>query len=193
MVLSSDVLFDRGLDLFGDVVGEVSPEAWDAPSPCEGWSALDVFGHLSTSVQMGISVLNGEQPSWPEFDRPADLVEGDPAEVWRGLTEECRSALAGADLDKEMDTPMGRSTVSQRLAFPAIDLYVHAWDIGQAAGVPVVIPDDAIEFAHHYLDSIPPERMRGEGGAFGPEAEAPADATPTERFIAWTGRTPLEA
>src|SRR4051812_20021096 len=41
MVLSSDVLFDRGLDLFGDVVGEVSPEAWDAPSPCEGWSALD--------------------------------------------------------------------------------------------------------------------------------------------------------
>ena len=190
MVLTSDVLFDRGLDLFGGVVDQVAAGAWDRPSPCAGWTALDVFGHLSTSVQMGLSVLRGEQPTWPEFDRPADLVEGDPAAVWRGLVEQCRAALDGADLDKVMDTPMGPSTISQRLAFPAIDLYVHAWDIGQAAGIPVTIPDDAIEFAHHYIDPLPPERVRGEGGAFGPEAEAPADATPTERFIAWTGRTP---
>jgi trehalose 6-phosphate phosphatase len=144
-------------------------------------------------MRMGLSVLRGEQPSWPQVDRPAELVEGDPAEVWHGLVEQCRAALEGADLDTVMDTPMGPSTVRQRLAFPAIDLYVHAWDIGQAAGLPVTIPDDAIEFAHHYLDSVPTERMRGDGGAFGAEVEAPADATPTERFIAWTGRAPRPA
>jgi uncharacterized protein (TIGR03086 family) len=193
MVTTSDVLFDRGLDVFGDVVGQVPADGWDRPSPCDGWTALDVFGHLSTSVRMGISVLRGEQPSWPQVDRPADLVSGDPVQVWQALAAECRSALDGADLDQEMDTPMGRSTIGQRLAFPAIDLYVHAWDIGQAADIPVTIPDDAIEFAHHYIDRLPPERVRGEGGAFGPEVDVPADATPTERFVAWTGRTPRAA
>lgn len=33
-----------------------------------------------------------------------------------------------------METPIGVRTVADRLAFPAIDLYVHAWDIGEATG-----------------------------------------------------------
>jgi hypothetical protein len=53
-----------------------------------------------------------------------------------------------------------------------------------------VVPEDVIELAHHHIDPFPPERVRGEGGAFGAEVEPPADATPTERFIAWTGRDP---
>jgi len=32
--------------------------------------------------------------------------------------------------------------------------------------------------------------VRGANGAFGPEITPPADATPTEAFVAWTGRAP---
>lgn len=32
--------------------------------------------------------------------------------------------------------------------------------------------------------------MRGDGKAFGPEVDPPADATSTEVFLAWTGREP---
>ena len=53
-----------------------------------------------------------------------------------------------------------------------------------------MIPDDVIEFAHDFLDPIPTEMMRSTGGAFGPEVAAPAGATPTEGFVAWTGRDP---
>ena len=190
MVTSSAELFDRGLDVFGGVAEQLQPEAWDRPTPCEGWTALDVLGHLSTSLQMGISVLRGEQPSWPTVGRPAELVTGDPVAHWQSLVADARSALDGADLDVVMETPMGPSTVRQRLAFPTIDLYVHAWDVGRAGGVEVTVPADAIEFAHTYIDPIPAEKVRGDGGAFGPEAPAPGDATPTEAFIAWTGRAP---
>lgn len=31
-----------------------------------------------------------------------------------------------------METPIGVRTVADRLAFPATDLHVHAWDIGEA-------------------------------------------------------------
>jgi uncharacterized protein (TIGR03086 family) len=183
-------MFDRGLDFFGAVVAQLRPDDWDRPSPCEGWTALDVLGHLGSSIRMGVSLLQGEQPTRPEVERPADLVEGDPVSYWQATATRAREALDGADLDLEMDTPMGKRTVADRLAFPAIDLYVHGWDLARAAGLTVEIPAEAIEFAHGYIDPIPEELVRGPTGAFGPAAETPADPTPTEAFIAWTGRDP---
>ncbi len=190
MTAPVDQIFDRGLDAFGAVVARLQPDEWDRPTPCEGWTALDVLGHLATSIDFGISILEGEQPTWPEADRPADLVDGDPVAYWRPIADRARAALDGADLDLVMDTPMGKRTVADRLAFPAIDLYVHAWDIGRAAGITVEIPDDVIELAHHHIDPFPVEMVRGPKGSFGPEVAAPADASATEAFIAWTGREP---
>ncbi|MFN8036791.1 MAG: TIGR03086 family metal-binding protein [Acidimicrobiia bacterium] len=190
MAVRSDVLFDRGLDAFGAVVVRLQPSDWDRPSPCAGWTALDVLGHLGTSIRMGLSVLRGEQPAWVRVARPADLVDGDPTDWWRQLADSARAELVGADLDLVMETPMGPRTVADRLAFPAIDLYVHAWDIGSAAGIAVEIPAEVVEFAHSYIDPLPTGRVRGPKGAFGDEVPAPDDATATEAFIAWTGRAP---
>ena len=186
---AADVFFD-GLDVFGDVVRQLDAEQWDEPSACEGWSNLDVLGHLGTSVQMGVSLMHGEQPSWPTADRPADLVEGEPAAYWSRLDRLAREAFEGADMTQVMDTPMGPRTVADRLAFPAVDLYVHAWDIGHGSGIDVMVPPDVIDFAHGHIDPIPTEMVRGPKGAFGPEVEPPEDATPTEAFMAWTGRDP---
>jgi hypothetical protein len=69
-----------------------------------------------------------------------------------------------------------------------IDLYVHAWDLGAAAGIDVEIPAGVMDYAHTYIDPLPDDVVRGEGRAFGPQAPVTAGATPTERFIAWTGR-----
>jgi uncharacterized protein (TIGR03083 family) len=35
----------RALDGFEAVLADVAPAAWNAPSPCAGWSAVDVVGH----------------------------------------------------------------------------------------------------------------------------------------------------
>jgi uncharacterized protein (TIGR03083 family) len=126
MTTSSADVFDHGLTFFDGVVSQVPDGDWDNPSPCEGWTALDVLGHLGTSLNMGASLLHGEQPTWPTFDRPSELVEGEPVPFYRAAAQRCRDALVGADLDLVMDTPMGKRTVADRLAFPAIDLYVTA-------------------------------------------------------------------
>ena len=190
MAPTSDVIFDRGLDRFGEVLDQVPADGWDLASPCEGWTVLDVLGHLSTALNMGASLLRGEQPTWPEAERPAHLVTDEPVTFYRASAAACRAALEGADLDVVMDTPMGPRRVADRLAFPAVDLFVHAWDIGRAIGGEVAAPADVIEFAHGYLDPLPTEVTRPAGGAFGPEVDAPADATATEAFVAWTGRDP---
>jgi uncharacterized protein (TIGR03086 family) len=186
----SGEVFDAGMDFFGSIVARLGPDDWDNPSPNAGWTARDTLGHLGTSMQMGISVLRGQQPQWPDVERPGDLVEGDPADWWGAIAGDATAALEGADLDLEMDTPMGRRTIGDRLAFPAIDLYVHGWDLATAAGFEVEIPERVITFTHSYIDPFPEEVVRGDNGAFGPEITPPADASPTETFIAWTGRAP---
>jgi uncharacterized protein (TIGR03086 family) len=188
VTLPSDTAWLDGLDCFGAVVNAVPLGRWDAPSPCQGWTILDVLGHLGSSIAFGVSVLEDRLHEWPTLDRPADLVEGEPADYWFGVAASARAAVAGVDLEDTRQTPMGRRTVGQSLAFPTIDCCVHAWDIGHAVGIDVEVPDDAIAYTHHYLDPMPQDRMRGPGGAFGPELLPPADATPTEALMAWTGR-----
>jgi uncharacterized protein (TIGR03086 family) len=190
MELRSDEVFLSGLEVFDGVVDAVAEGDWDRPSPCEGWSALDVLGHLGSAVNFGVHALRGEDYTWPEVQRPADLVDGPPAQWWSAISAAAREAVPAADLDLVMDTPMGPRTVADRLAFPAIDLYVHAWDIARATGRDVTIPTEVVEFAHSYIDPFPDEMMRGAKGAFGAEVDPPDDATDTERFIAWTGRSP---
>jgi uncharacterized protein (TIGR03086 family) len=190
MTPTSDVAFLDGLDLFGTVVEAVPAGRWDAPTPCAGWNALDVLGHLGSSIDFGVSILEGREHAWPTVDRPAELVDGEPAPYWDRIADRARSALVGVDLEATRETPMGTRSVARSLAFPAIDCFVHAWDIGHAVGIAVELPEDAIVFTHHYLDPMPQDRMRGPGGAFGPELAPPAGASPTEALIAWTGRAP---
>src|SRR6266581_576982 len=138
-------LLDQGLDFFTTIITRLSEDDWERPTPCAGWTARDVLGHLATSIRVGISIMQDRQPTWPDAARPGDLVEGDPAEFWRGTVVQARDVLRNADL------------------------YVHAWDLGAAAGIAVEIPADVIDYAHAYIDPLPDDMMRGDNRAFGPQ------------------------
>lgn len=194
-----DEAYRTGLDLFSDVVAEVGSSgddagisAWERPAPCSGWRALDVLGHVGVATEFGTRLLRGETPDWQPSEPPGAAVSGDPAAWWGQHAGQAADALAGlsaADLDVEVDSPQGRRTIGQGLSFPAVDLFVHAWDLARSAGRDVEIPDEAIAFAHQLIDPIPDQTVRS-GGVFAAEVDSPADASPTEHFIAWTGRNP---
>ncbi len=121
--------------------------------------------------------------------RRAVTVEGDLGPWWGNLVDPARNAVRDADLSRVVDSPIGTRRIGDALSFPAIDLFVHARDVGRATGVDVVIPADVIEFSHAVTDPIPAEQIRSPrvfatGVATGP------DATSTQSFIAWTGRDP---
>lgn len=190
MTTTADEVFARGLDVFDAVVADMDGHDWNGPSACAGWSALDVLGHVGQIAEVGIEVFEGRPPRPPSTSaHPGEHVVGDPAAYWNDRSTRVRAGLVGVDLTREIDTPAGRRTVADGLAFPAIDLFVHAWDIARVSGSDVVIPADVIEFAHAHLDPIPDERKRTPG-LFGAVIDPPADATATEAFLAWTGRQP---
>ena len=57
---TADILgsYLRLAEPFGSVVDRVPAAGWDAPSPCEGWSARDVLAHVITS-QRGFLAQRG--------------------------------------------------------------------------------------------------------------------------------------
>lgn len=190
--MTPDIAFLRGLDAFDAVVHAVPSDGWDVPTGCDGWTARDVLGHVVRVVDVGAVILSGDTPDWtPPEGRPAAVLgDGDPVARWDSAAAAVRAAMAdGVDLDRVVDSPMGPRSIGEGLSFPAIDLHVHAWDLGTAAGVAVPIDPDLPAFAHEKIDPMPPEMVRSPS-VFGPEVAVADGASDTDRFLAWTGRTP---
>lgn len=181
----------QGLDFFSGVAAHVGSADWDRPTPCATWCARDIVGHVGQATRFGTQLLTDPEPAaWRPADPPGQAVEGDdPAAWWQALAGPARRAVQGAGLDRVVDSPMGPRTVAQGLRFPALDLFVHAWDLGRGTGQEVVIPAGAIDFGHAVAGPLPEGQLRS-SRVFGPAREVGPDATPTGAFIAWTGRDP---
>ncbi len=144
---------------------------------------------VGQATRFGTALLQGTRPDWSPVDPPGALVEGVPDAWWTGLPGPARDAVDGVDLSREMDSPAGRHSVGEGLSFPALDLYIHGWDIAKSGGIDLVIPAEAIEFAHAVIDPVPAEHVRN-GRVFAAARPAPAGATDSAAFLARTGRDP---
>lgn len=189
MAARPDVIYLDGLAFFSDAVALVGPSDWQCPAPCAGWRAVDVVGHVGAATRFGTRLLRGEAPPWEPVEPPGSIVEGDPATWWRRLVEPAREAVSDADIDRVVDSPTGRRSVGDGLTFPAIDLFVHAWDLGRAIGAELEIPAAAIDFARAKLEAMPVEQVRSPR-VFGAAVSPSPDASASQRFLAWTGRDP---
>ncbi|HLX87163.1 MAG TPA: TIGR03086 family metal-binding protein [Acidimicrobiales bacterium] len=187
--MTPDHVFLDGLAAFSAVVVQLGPGDWERTSPCAGWRALDVLGHVGSAVRFGAALLSEGEAQWKPVDPPGNAVEGDPVQWWESIASSARDAVAGTDLSRVFDAPRGPRSVADGLSFPALDLFVHAWDLGRTAGIAVVVPPEVIEFGHHVIDPIPAGQVRS-ASVFADEQPAPAGATPSDAFIAWTGRDP---
>lgn len=180
-------VFLTGLDRFDGVLQEVTAEDWDRPTPCDKWTARALVGHVLHDIDNATTVLRGgaiDMRSTPDF---AQIAGSDPVGAFRDREADARAALQEADLDAVMETPMGAMPVRKRLAFPAMDLHLHAWDLGRAIGLAVELPEEIAQFTHEAIDPLPEEQVRSEG-VFGPEVPVPPGATTTEKLMAWSGR-----
>jgi uncharacterized protein (TIGR03086 family) len=189
VTVKPDEAFVRGRVFFSDAVHQLSAEDWHRASPCADWRALDVLGHVGQATRFGTQLLLGAQPAWSPVDPPGALVEGVPATWWDDLADQARGAVGGVDLAQVVDSPAGPRSIADGLSFPALDLYVHGWDVARSGGADLVIPAEAIDFAHAVIDPAPAGQIRN-ARVFAAEQPAPAGATPSEAFLAWTGRDP---
>jgi uncharacterized protein (TIGR03086 family) len=164
------------------VVEAVTPDCWDAPSPCQGWTARDVVGHIvRTQREMltGHGVDLGDAPD----------LEADPAGAWREHTDRVLGVLTDEALvGRAYDGHFGPTTVGATLEqFYVWDMYVHRWDLARAAALPASLTDAELDRVEQGADSFG-EALHMEG-ICGPGVRAGDDADRTTRVLARLGRT----
>lgn len=169
---------------FTEKIASVPDDRWDAPTPCDDWSAADLVQHLVDSQGLFLGFVGRSLPD----DLPA--AADDPLGAWTGA-----SAVVQADLDDpdranaEFEGMFGRQTFAEGVdRFLCFDLVVHGWDLARATGLNEHMPEDEVPRVQAAAEAFG-DKMRGPG-AFGEAVEPPADADAQERLLAYLGRDP---
>ena len=178
-------VFDRKNTPLMRLIDSADPQSVAGPSPCEGWSGLDVVQHLIDTQRDFLLKAGAEMPD------PTPTVEVlGAATAWRTHAEAVARQLADDTLaEKPYDTPFGTTTVGGAFdRFFGFDLLVHRWDIARAAGVDVTYSDRELDEIEAAIAGFG-EHIRGEG-VCGPAVEVGDAAPRQDRLIAMTGRDP---
>jgi uncharacterized protein (TIGR03086 family) len=166
---------------FADTIAAVPADRWSSPSPCEGWSALDVLQHVVDTQSLFRGFVGLEPTGAP----PA---ADDPLASFRAAT-----AVVQADLDDPAVAStsfqgfLGETTYEAAIdRFANTDLVVHRWDVAKATGVDVRIDAADIDRVCAVAAGLG-DTMRSPG-AFGPELSVDESADPQTKMLAILGR-----
>lgn len=167
-------------DRFSAVLSGVPGEsAWNASSPCDGWTAADVLDHVVDTQRdalTGRGLDVGERPT------------GNRVDVWSSHLANLRTLLADDDaVGTEYDGYFGPTTLAHNLAlFYGFDLIVHRWDIGVATGQDVTFSEEEMSTAEQAADGFG-DALHMEGICKS-AVEISADAPRQDRLLARLGR-----
>jgi uncharacterized protein (TIGR03086 family) len=172
------------LDAYGELVAGVKPAQWSASTPCENWDVRALVNHVVMGQYVFTAALQGN-------DRPdvtADYLGDDPLGSFRQSSEALLTAFDGdAVMSKLVTVPFGEIPGIGAMHLRAIEGLVHGWDLGQATGQSISVPEELIGtelvFAQNAISAVPRE------GRFADEKPVSGDAPALEQLAALLGRS----
>jgi len=169
---------DRPLTALLDTVPKAG---WARPSPCPGWAAGDVIGHL-IDTQREFFATHGVDLG------PAPDVAADPAKAWRSHSGRVAEALTDDAVPaREFEGFFGPTTVGAAFEqFYVWDMVVHRWDVARAVGADAGLTDAEVDRMEAGADSFGPALYMD--GICRPAVDVPADADRPTRVLARLGR-----
>ncbi|MEU5883964.1 TIGR03086 family metal-binding protein [Spirillospora sp. NPDC047279] len=178
--------YHRALDLFEGVVGGVTRDGWDRPSPCAGWTARDVAGHVIGGQYLIRAMATGAEQPDVAHD-PGRYCAGDALLEWRTARKECATALTPEALRRQVPFgELGDLPLGDFLGGYLLEPLIHAWDLAQATGQRVRLDPDLV---HHAFATaqIVAGRYRADG-RLAPPLTVPAGSDELTRLLAFMGR-----
>ena len=161
------------------VLDAVPATAWDAPSPCDGWSARDVVAHVVTTQRELLTTHGAELGPAPDLTDPAAAFRAHSTEVL---------GLVGELAEQAYDGFFGPTTVGATLEqFYVWDMVVHRWDVARATGGDETLTDAELDRTEAGADGFG-EALHVDG-ICAPAVPAPDGADRQTRVLARLGRT----
>ncbi|RVW08456.1 TIGR03086 family protein [Prescottella agglutinans] len=178
---STPDLYRRLAASLTEIVDAVPADRWDSPSPCAGWSTLDVLAHVVETQTRMMDVVGLSVPDGPS-------VASDPVGAWRHTRDAVQAILDDpAKAGREYDGHFGRTDLASTIrTFYCFDLIVHGWDIARAAGLDETIPDRDLEMLDAVIAQLGDSLHMD--GVCGPAVAVSPDADRRTRALAALGR-----
>ncbi len=181
-----------------DQIRTTPPDRWEAPSPCDGWSARQVVAHVINGHRGILAMVDGLPPvpadgvgiapmaDAPTVDPDADLVVA---------FQRCRDDMVAMLDDPRRAAaplpggPLGPVPVQHAVdVIGSLELLVHTWDLARAVGADEKLDPDQIARTHRGL--LPHYEALQRTQAFRPSIPAPTKADPQTAFLYFVGRRP---
>ncbi|MFF1738918.1 maleylpyruvate isomerase family mycothiol-dependent enzyme [Streptomyces mirabilis] len=106
----------------GDLIAEVRPEQWKAPTACTEWNVREVVRHLVGMDLVFTAMLEGG----PMPERGAEPLGDDPVGAYRASSAAPQAAFARPEvLERSCRGPLGSATGAERLQIRLYDLHAH--------------------------------------------------------------------
>jgi uncharacterized protein (TIGR03086 family) len=181
-------LLDEGFAWTAARIAAIPADALDAPTPCGSWTLRELLDHTLGTVGAFADALAARAPERPITEPPAP-VAGE--RTWSVAFAELAGRIQRGWTDPEAlgrtyELPFGTMPGPVMASANLLEVVVHGWDIAQATGEAVDIPDELarpiLAFAQAAIGDD------GRGDAFGPALGG--GGTPGEQLIAFLGRTP---
>jgi uncharacterized protein (TIGR03086 family) len=177
--------FFRTLNGFEAVLAGVAPGRWSEPSPCAGWTAADVAGHVIGNLRATESMARGGSGE-NEAQDPRSAAGHDPLAAWLAARTGMMAALDPMALVQLVPGPWGPMPLGEILERGAMEFLVHTWDLAQATGQAAFLDRGLVR------DALAPARQFASlarlSGLVGPECAVAGDADDLTRLLAIFGR-----
>jgi uncharacterized protein (TIGR03086 family) len=182
--------YDRLAGEFLRRIEETPMDRWDAPSPCEGWSAREVVAHVVVNHRMITDGALSGHFAPPGSDPRPDMDDTDLAAAF----DECRRRFVAllddpAIAQHTFPAPIGLVTLERAAdVIGVLELLVHTWDLARTVGGDEKLDEEAVAATY---EAIKPHYDALQAtDAFLPRIAPPPGADVQTEFLCFLGRRP---
>lgn len=175
------------LNQTSDIVGGVSPDQYDASTPCPEYDVRTLMNHMVAGNLMFASVANGDELDMSIFGE--DHLGEDPAAAYRTSAE---AALAAWQRPGALDEQLafGNLPGSTVIKLHMTEELAHGWDLARATDQSTELDPQLAQTALDTMRAMPEQMMTRSPQGFDEPVDVPADAPPGDQLVAFLGRDP---
>lgn len=172
---------DEIIPMLDAIVARITDDQLDLPTPCASFTVTGVLEHM-------IGGATAFAPAFRGDSSPAAPLAGSPQERFRLAMAELAGAVhAPGAHDRTISAPFGDVRGAMFARYVAFDGLVHGWDLATTTGQPYAPADALVVEVDTFARSLIGPDMR-DGDTFADATDVPADATPLQRLVAFSGR-----
>ncbi len=174
---------DELLPLLRTLVADISDDVLDRPTPCAAFTVTGVLEHMIGGATAFAPAFRGQSSG---ESAPTGSIQ---QRFHHAMAELGDAVHAKGAADRTISAPFGEVPGDSFARYVAFDGVVHGWDLSMAAGQPFQ-PDDAlVAEIDAFVRGLLTDAMR-DGDTFAEAVDPPANASPLEQLVAFSGRNP---